>query len=230
MSSTTKNEKRAEIRPLPKLEKLRDENGKVIDSKTAGKMMMNCSICKRLMTRRHYLENHSKTNVCVHIEEVRLGDVVAAAAAAAEAASAEAAAAVVPKAKKTTQKNAHVEEAAAPKKNKICDSFPEELMDLYRHSKRLERKGLSDKFTEEMKNARRLVQKMYLTLRTDSQKKEEAAAKPDMSLANAPVFVAPCSEPKQTALHDLAAQYASDSEDDEIFNTNWRPTPAPRRL
>ena len=99
-------------------------------------------------------------------------------------------------------------------------------MDLYRHSRRLERNGQKDKFTEEMKNARRLVHKMYLTL----QKQEEAAAKPDMSLANAPVFVAPCSEPKQTALHDLAAQYASDSEDDEIFNTNWRPTPAPRRL
>ena len=157
-------------------------------------------------------------SVCVHIEEVRLGDVAAAEAAAAEVA------AVVPKAKKNTPAE---EEVAVPKKNKICDSFPEELMDLYRHSKRLERKGQKDKFTEEMKNARRLVHKMYLTL----QKQEEAAAaKPDMSLANAPVFVAPCSEPKQTALHDLAAQYASDSEDDEIFNTNWRPTPAPRRL
>lgn len=221
MSSSNQVSKN-EIRPLPKLEQLRDENGKVIDSKTAGKMMMNCSICKRLMTRRHYLENHSKTNVCVHIEEVRLGDVAANAA----SASANAVAAVLPKPKKTTQKNTQVEEAAAPKNVKKCDAFPEALMDLFREAKRLERNGQKDKITEEMKNARKIINKMYLTLRSDSQKQEEA--KPDMSLA---FVAAPCfSEPKQTALHDLAAQYASDSEDDEIFNTNWRPTPTPRRL
>jgi len=36
---------------------------------------------------------------------------------------------------------------------------------------------------------------------------------------------------KRTALDDLAAQYASDDDDtEEVFNANWRPTPAPRRF
>ena len=120
------------------------------------------------------------------------------------------------------------QEVAAPKNVKKCDAFPEELMVLYREARRLERNGQSDKITEEMKIARKMINKMYLSLQAGD-KKQEASPKPDMSLANVPV--APCSfAPKQTALDDLAAQYASDSEDDEIFNTNWRPTPAPRRL
>lgn len=36
---------------------------------------------------------------------------------------------------------------------------------------------------------------------------------------------------KRTALDELAAQYASDDDDaEEVFNSNWRPTPAPRRF
>jgi len=80
-----KAEKRKEIRPLPltempqtkimpKLEKYVDEGGKKWSNKAARKIMMNCPVCKRPMTRGHYLENHSKAAVCVHIEEVREKD------------------------------------------------------------------------------------------------------------------------------------------------------------
>jgi hypothetical protein len=44
------------------------------------------------------------------------------------------------------------------------------------------------------------------------------------------VVVAPVPS-RTTALEELAAQYASDDDDtEEVFNTNWRPTPAPRRF
>ena len=79
-----KAEKRKEIRPLPltempdskypKLEKYVDAGGKKWSNKAARKIMMNCPVCKRPMTRGHYLENHSKAAVCVHIEEVREKD------------------------------------------------------------------------------------------------------------------------------------------------------------
>ena len=45
-----------------------------------------------------------------------------------------------------------------------------------------------------------------------------------------PAVLAPAPK-KITTLDELAAQYASDDDDaEEVFNANWRPTPAPRRF
>ena len=54
--------------------------------------------------------------------------------------------------------------ASLPKKNPICADFPPEEMQLYREAKRLERNGQKSKITEEMKNARKKINKMYLDI------------------------------------------------------------------
>ena len=71
----TKKAERKEIRPLPNfeppVETVIDQEGKKSRQKSTH---MNCPVCKRYMTVRHYRENHSKAKVCVHIEDVREDD------------------------------------------------------------------------------------------------------------------------------------------------------------
>jgi hypothetical protein len=71
--------------------------------------------------------------------------------------------------------------ASSPKKNPICADFPPEEMQLYRQARRLERNGQKSKITEEMKIARKKINKMYLDL--------NAAAKASRPVHNVPTQV-----------------------------------------
>lgn len=71
------------------------------------------------------------------------------------------------------------QKTSLPKKIPICAGFPPEEMRLYRQARRLERNGQKSKITEEMKIARKKINKMY----------EDLAAKAFRQVHNVPTQV-----------------------------------------